>query len=240
MTIAANSRAVFLWLVLVVGLGTMPLSPVSAADKPRTLSIRASGTVLVDPDRVAITTGVTTEAQTAAAALSRNSAAMTAIVEALKADGIDRKDIQTTNFSVRPRYRSYRDKRAQQITGYVVTNSVRIRLHKISRLGVVLDRVVALGSNQISGIRFYASRADELRDEARKAAFANALRKANVYAKAAGVDLGEVVRLSEGHRVSTRPVTGFARTASAPHAPPPIEAGQQSLTVNVHVTWSLQ
>jgi hypothetical protein len=211
-----------------------------AVDQQRTITIQAMGTVLADPDRVSISTGVTTEAKTAAEALSKNSAAMTAIVRALKADGIAGKDIQTTNFSVRPRYRNYRDGRPQVVTGYIVTNSVRIRVREIGRLGAVLDSVVSLGSNQIGGIRFHASRADELRDEARKVAFANALRKATVYAQAAGVTLGQVLQISERRSRVNGPVGTFARAARASAMPAPIEAGQQALTVSVHVTWVLK
>ncbi len=215
------------------------LPSAQAAEQQHTITIQAMGTVLADPDRVSISTGVTTEAKTAAAALSRNSAAMTAIVRALKADGIAGKDIQTTNFSVRPRYQNYRDGRVQVVTGYIVTNSVRIRVREIGRLGAVLDRVVSLGSNRIGGIRFQASRADELKDEARKVAFANALRKAMVYAQAAGVTLGPVLRISEGPSRGSGSVRTFGRAARASAMPAPIEAGQQALTVGVHVTWML-
>lgn len=203
----------------------------------RSISISASGEVKVEPDLASISTGVTSEGETARAALDANTRNMKAVIEGLKSAGIDARDIQTTNFSVSPRYQYFKDRRPPAITGYQVTNSVHIIVRELKNLGDILDKVVTLGSNQISGIAFDVSNSDELKDAARKQAINNARRKAELYAKAANADLGEVLKISEESRsYSPRPM--MTRTAMKAEAVP-IEAGSQTLSVRVNVTWEL-
>lgn len=205
----------------------------------RTISVTASGQVTAVPDIVRITTGVLAEADTAKAALAANTAAMTQVIEQLKALGLDAKDIQTSDFSVQPKYIYPPDGAAPKLIGYQVSNMVHIRVRNVARMGEVLDQVVDAGSNQINGIQFEVSKADELQDAARKNAFAAALRKAQLYAEAAGVTLGPVLSISEGVvHPGPRPMM---RTAMAEKADAvPIEAGEQALEVQVSVVWSLQ
>jgi uncharacterized protein YggE len=107
----------------------------------------------------------------------------------------------------------------------------------VSRLGEMLDAAIALGANQVHGISFEVSRAEALQDEARKAAIANARKRAEIYATAAGVQLGPVLQIAEGGSEVVRPVFG-ARMGAAP--PVPIEPGTQAVTVSVTVTYGLR
>jgi len=218
-----------------------PMSPVAAAqDKTRTITLTGTGSVKARPDIVHISTGVSSDAKTADAALSANTAAMTRVVSRLKTMGLEAKDIQTTNFSVQPRYRHFKDGQPPAVIGYRVINSVRITVREISRLGAILDKVVTLGSNQIGGILFSVSNAEELKDAARRNAMADAIRKAEIYVAAAGARLGQVKNISESF-TSGPPQPVFARTAMrAEAASVPIEAGEQSLEVRVNVTWELE
>ena len=170
----------------------------TSADK-RTLSLSASGAIKTTPDKVDISTGVTSEAKTAREALDQNSEAMTKVVDALKDDGIDPKDIQTTNFSVNPVYdqRPYDKPQPPVVVGYRVTNQVRITLHDTKKLGAILDKVVTLGSNQIDSIEFGVDEPEALKDEARKLAMKNVTANAKLYAEAAGVGLGPILTISE-------------------------------------------
>ncbi len=203
----------------------------------RTISLSATGQVRVEPDMAMISTGVTSEGETARAALTANSRDMKAVIDGLKSSGIEARDIQTTNFSVSPRYRRFKDGRSPVIIGYTVTNSVHIVVRNLEALGTILDKVVSLGSNQIGGIRFDVSNADSLKDAARKQAIANARRKAKLMAAAAGARIGDVLKITEQRRdYSPRPV--MSRSAMKMEAAP-IEAGSQTLTVRVDMTWEL-
>ncbi|ODR97689.1 hypothetical protein AUC69_11335 [Methyloceanibacter superfactus] len=179
---------------------TLPFAAADArADEPdkRTISLSATGAVKTTPDKVDITTGVTSEGQTARAALDKNTEAMSKVVDGLKAAGIDPKDIQTTNFSVSPIYEQRKQGEPAFITGYRVTNSVHITVRDTAKLGDILDKVVTLGANQIGSISFGVSEPEALKDEARKQAMREAIANAKLYAEAAGVELGPCSTIAE-------------------------------------------
>jgi uncharacterized protein len=203
----------------------------------RTVSVSATGTVAAEPDIAHISAGVTTEGDTAMDAIARNNTVMAKVIEGLKAAGIAARDIQTTALNVEPRYSQPKDGRPGTVSGYRVVNQVRLTVREVKRLGEVLDQAIALGANQINSIGFDIANAETLKDEARKQAMANAKRRAELYATAAGVQLGQVLRISESVMEAVgRPMAGRALAASSV----PIEAGTRTLTVEVHVTYALR
>lgn len=212
--------------------------PAAAQDKraERTVTVAASGKVSAEPDIAHISTGVLSEAETAREALQRNSAALKKVIDGLKGAGVDPKDIQTSRFSIDPRYDQPKDGRSARITGYRVVNQVRITARDISRLGDLLDLVVTLGANQAGGIGFDVSKAETLKDEARRQAVANALRRAKLFAEAAGATVGDVLTISE--EATPSPPIFSGRTMAAESVP--IERGSQTLEVRVQVTWTLR
>jgi hypothetical protein len=143
------------------------------------------------------------------------------------------------HFGIDPRYSNFKDGQPQRILGYRVTNALRITVRDVGRVGEILDGVVTLGANQAGSIQFEVSKAEALKDEARRQAMANALRRAKLYAEAAGAKVGPVISIAEEvHGPGPRPVP-MAR-ASMSDAPVPVEAGSQILAVTVHVTWGLE
>lgn len=215
--------------------------PATAQEKrmERTVTVSASGMVSAEPDIAHISTGVVIEGETARDALSRNTTAMKKVIDGLKAAGVDAKDIQTVAFNVEPRYQTYKDGRPATITGYRVNNSVRITVRKLDKFGEVLDAVVTLGANQIGAIAFEVSKAEALKDDARKNAMENAKRRAALYAAAAGTEVGPVLTISEEiftHQPRPMPMARASMAAEAA----PIERGSQTLEVKVHVTWGLK
>jgi uncharacterized protein YggE len=202
----------------------------------RKITIAATGEVEVVPDIARITSGVTTEAATAKAALARNSELMKKVVDGLKAAGVADKDIQTSSLRIEPRYTRPKEGEAAQIEGYRVTNEVQFVARDLDKLGDVLDQLVSLGANQTSGLSFEATAAETLRDEARKQAVANAKRRAELYATAAGVQLGEILSIDEGGAEPPHPVY-MARAAKAAV---PIERGSETLSAGVTIVWALK
>ena len=228
---------------IVVALALVLSSTVThASENKRTLSLAASGTVKAAPDMVSISTGVTSEGQTARDALSKNTSAMTQVVDALRAAGIEPKDIQTTNFSVSPIYERKKQNEAAFITGYRVNNSVNITVRDIKKLGDVLDKTVEAGANTIDSIQFGIGDPEKVKDEARKLAMQTAIDNAKLYAEAAGVELGPAIKITETGSQIPRPLQ--ARTASAPMmaeaAPVPVEGGTMSIEAKVQVIWELR
>jgi len=211
----------------------------AAADEgaPRSITITASGSVTAVPDTARITSGVATEAPVARDAVAKNSEAMRKIIAGLKASGIDEKDIQTASFHIEPRYTRAREGEAAVIDGYRATNQVQVVVRNLDKLGDVLDRLVGLGANEMAGLSFDVSQAEKIKDDARKEAVANAQRRAKLYADAAGVELGEVLKIEEGGESSQRPI--FAGRALKAEAVP-IERGTETLEATVSVTWALK
>lgn len=230
---------------LAAGTGSHMAQAQTSPDKTaieRTITVSGLGNVVVEPDIAHITLGVVAEADTAKAALEKNTAAMKAIVDALKARGLPPKDIQTSNFSINPRYRQPTKGGDQPvINGYQVQNTVRITARDIAALGPILDQVIQLGSNQVHGIGFEVSRADALRDDARKAAVGNARHKAELYATAAGAKVGRVLAIEEaGVMPVHRQVGRMASAKMSADSAPPIEAGSHRLDAHVTVTFALE
>ena len=130
-----------------------------------------------------------------------------------------------------------KDGRPATISGYRVVNQVRLTVREVKRLGEILNSAITLGANQVNGISFDVANAETLKDEARKQAMVNAKRRAELYATAAGAQLGSVLTISEDVSSGPRPMP-LARAAMAGNVP--IEAGMRTLTVEVHVTYALR
>jgi uncharacterized protein len=217
-------------------------SPLSAEEKSmeRTITVSASGTVSAVPDEASIATGVTREAKTAKDALTANTAAMKKLIADLKLQGIEDRYVQTTQVNVEPVYVYPKEGRAPSVTGYRVTNMVGVRVRNLDRLGEVLDQLVTSGANQMHGLTFEVSKAETLKDEARKEAMANAMRRAKLLAAEAGSDIGDVMQISEEtHFQGPGPVVFGKRAAMAAEAVP-VERGEQQLETRVTVTWKLK
>ncbi|MBC00667.1 MAG: hypothetical protein CML67_14125 [Rhodobacteraceae bacterium] len=209
-----------------------------------TIDMVGQASVSAAPDMAMVQSGVVSDAETAGEAMTANTAAMSAVVARIKDAGIEGRDIQTSGFSVSPRYRRLKDTEPgdyrSEIIGYRVSNNVSVRVRDLANLGALLDAMVRDGANQVGGISFIVSDADSLKDEARKAAMADAMRKAKLYAEAAGVKLGRVLSINEQDFGGPRPQMMMARAEmAADGAPAPIEAGETSLQVRVNVTWEL-
>ena len=130
------------------------LAPAWAQTAPgRSLSMSGQGEVRAAPDTVTLSAGVTSEAPTAAAALSANTARMQSVFAALKKIGVADKDMQTANFSVSPQVANTNNQ-PPHVTGYQVSNQVQLRLDDVAKLGPALDALVTAGANQMNGIDF--------------------------------------------------------------------------------------
>lgn len=208
---------------------------------PRVISLNGHGEVKASPDMAVVTVGVMSQAQTAREALTQNTAAMEKIFSSLKTGGIEARDIQTSNFSVNPRYDyGQNNNQPPRLVGYDVSNSVAVSVRKLDTLGSVLDTVVSQGSNQINGIMFTIADDAKLQDEARKVAVADAERKAQLYAEATHITLGQIMGVSEGNFQPPQPVFyGKAMRADAAAAVP-IAQGEQTVAIDVTIMWEIK
>ena len=225
-------------------LATALSSPVLAAGS---MQITGHGEIMAVPDTAFVTSGVTSQGATAKEALDANNADMKKLIDTLKAAGIDSIDIQTSGFSVSPNY-VYSDARdangyqlPPKVVGYTVYNGVTVVVRDLASLGAVLDQAVTVGANQISGVSFSVDDPKELYNEARKAAFGDAREKAELYAEAAGVELGALSLVSEvtGYN-QPQPLMYKAEAAAMDRGIVPVEVGQLTFSIDVNVSWDLE
>jgi hypothetical protein len=217
--------------------GTLLAGPALAQTiPPAVISTTGEATVSVAPDLTQIDGGVTSEAKTAREASDANNAAMGKVLLALKGAGIEEKDFQTSRLSLQPQSAPNRTG-PSAIVGYRASNHVTIRLRDVTQVANVIDTLVAAGANDIGGINFMVSQASKLLDEAREQAIADARRKAEIYAKAAGVTLGTPLSISEEGAPGPIPyrkmVAGMAASA-------PVAQGEEALRVTVSVSWAIK
>ncbi len=226
-------------LVPLLGAAAMSDAKAQAPLPSRWIMVAGHGSVDAPPDSAEISTGVVTEAATARAAVDASNATMRKVIDGLKAAGVDAKDIQTQQFQISPRYRTYKE-RGQQIDGYTVSNQVRVKVRALPRLGEILDSVVTLGANQGSSINFIVSDAEKRKDEARKKAIENARHRAQILAQAAGANLGSVLTITEEVVGGPRPPRPMVTRSSMSADSVPIETGTETLSVRVEVAFTLE
>ena len=225
-------------LVAAIAAGTLLAAPALAQTAPPAMiSVTGEATVSVPPDQAQIDAGVATEAKTAREASDTNNAAMGKVLLALKGAGIEEKDYQTSRLSLQPESAPNRSSGPATIVGYRASNRVTIRLREVAKVAGVIDTLVAAGANDIGGINFTVSQASKLLDDAREQAIADARRKAEIYAKAAGVTLGATLSISEGG--TPGPIT-FRRMAAGMAAAAPVAQGEETLQVTVAVSWAIK
>jgi uncharacterized protein YggE len=241
------SLAIVTTLLAAASLFAPAASPARAGDDPaRTLSLTGRAEVRAAPDMAVISAGTVSEAKTAREALSANNETMAAVLKTIAAAGVADKDIQTSNFSIQPKYTyppraSDGTQEAPKIDGYTVSNSVTVLVRDLDRLGAVMDAVVSSGVNQMNGLNFTVAEPGPLRNEARKAAVAEARARAQLYADAAGVKLGPIRSIAEeSHVRPPQPMARMAMEAAAPDAAVPIAQGEQVIEATVNIVWGLE
>jgi uncharacterized protein YggE len=231
MTIRLCTAAVF----AIVLSGT----PVAAEEFPSAISVSGEATVSATPDLAQIDAGVATEAKTAKEASDTNNAAMGKVLLALKSAGIDEKDYQTSRLSLQPQYANTKTPdRATSIASFRASNRVTVKIRDVTKVAGVIDTLVGAGANDVGNISFEVTQASTLLDGARQRALEDARRKAEIYAKAAGVTLGTPISISEGGG----PMPLFKTRVAAPMAAAavPVAPGEETLSVSVNVSWSIK
>lgn len=213
----------------------LSLSPAFAQEALSPPHVRVSGeaTLSVAPDTARLRAGVTATATTARGAGEANAKAMTSVMAAIRAAGVDDKDMQTSRYAIQP---TFSDTSPRKITGYTASNNVTLTIRNLDGLGGLIDKLTAAGANAVGSIEFVVSDANKLLDKVRADALADARRKAQIYAEASGAKLGGVLALSE--QVNT-PMPMVAMMRAAPAADTPIAAGESALHVSVNVAFEL-
>ncbi len=216
---------------------SLPFALPAFAEGPATITVTGEGTTTSVPDLATISLGVTTQADTAAGAMSANSTAVSAVIERLKAAGVEARDMQTSNLTLNPNWVSYDGGSTSKIAGYVASNMLTVQVRALDTLGAVLDSSITDGANTLNGVTFGVAEPRPALDEARKKAVADAVARATLLVEAAGAKLGPVVSISEQSGFGN-PMPMFRMDAAAAESVP-TAAGEVGLTASVTMVFEL-
>ena len=226
--------------------------------------VTGQGTVSLEPDLAILTLGVEAGGATVLEASGKAAEAMAAVVAALKARGVQDKDIRTSYYNIQPKY-TYREvtrcpepkpdapvleekgcytDREQVLSGYRATNQVSVKVRDLDSVGVVIDEVATAGGDytRINGISFTVEDDSAARVEAREKAVKDAVAKAEQLAELTGVKVGKLIYISESGGVYPKDVYrgGFEEYAVSSAPPTPISGGEMDVTANVQAVFGIE
>lgn len=241
---AAMISAAGFWPALAIAVAVIvPVGPAAAAGGAgeNVIAVTGHGAVSVKSDAAIVELAVVNTATTARAAVAANSDGVEHLLKRLAALGYKDRDIATTRFDVAPQYQRASASSGRppaditRIVAYMVTNQLRVKVARVGRLGLLLDEAVRAGANRIVGVRFTVSEPERFREQAMREAVADARRRAEIYAGAADVGVGRVLRISEIGSFPPQPRSmQFAEMAAVP-----IRPGEREITASVAVTFAL-
>jgi uncharacterized protein YggE len=227
-------------------IAAMALSACSASiqlgqAQPKTISVTGNAQVILAPDIAYVSIGVHSEAKTATEAVASNNTQTQAVIDAIKAQGVDAKDIQTTNFSVYQQEK-YSPSGESLGTFFMADNTVYVTIRDITKIGDILDAAISAGANNVYGITFDVQNKEAALATGRDQAMADANAQAEQLTKAAGATLGDVQSISY---YSSSPSPIYYDNKAAPAAvggggSVPISTGQLTLTVSVSVVYGMK
>lgn len=200
------------------------------------ISVSGTGEITGTPDTITVDLGVSVLGDSVEEATTSAAQAAQALIDSLKANGVDPKSITTTNYSIYPEY-DYRNE-SERLLGYRVNNTVRAKISDVTKSGSVIDDATSAAGDaaRVSGISFSIEDDAKMVEGAREAAWNDAFAKASQLAELAGRKLGPVVSISE--TVSRPPVPiDFARLEAADGGTP-IEPGTASVSIGLQVEFS--
>jgi uncharacterized protein len=237
-------------LMVVFGLKVLFIGEIVPPYATRTVTVSAEGKATVSPDIARISFSVVSEGKDPKVIQEENTKKMNSAIAFIKEQGVDAKDIKTSNYNLYPKYdynpKPYAGTVTPMITGYTVTQTVSVKLRDLTKVGDVLGGLPALGVNQIEQVSFDVDDPDTYLNTAREEAFAKARAKAEAMAKMNGSRIRRVITFSESGGGYPIPMyykglmaaDGRGGVESAPA--PALEPGSQDVNVSVTVTYEIK
>ena len=212
-----------------------------------TIIISDTGEIYAKPDLALISFTTRTEAKTVASAMSENTERMNAVIDFVKGEGVESKDLKTTNFSIYPRYEWHDEcglppcpQEKRILVGYEVTQSLQVKIRDLESVGDIIEGAASEGANQIGALQFTIDNQDELKSQARKLAIDKAKAKAKELASQLGVRLVRITNFSES---SVFPryydLMYMEKEVGGGAGAPQIETGENKITVTITITYEI-
>ncbi len=229
-----------------------------------TVTVSGHGELLAKPDVATFTFSVVSDKATVAAAQTDATAQANAVTDYLKAQGIADRDMQTTDYSVSPRYEYqtavcpvatpvsagtntpdavYCPPGRQVLKGYEVRQTTTVKVHDTSKAGDLLAGVGTKGATEVSSLNFTFDDPTGVQQQVRDKAIADAKQKAQKLADSLGVSLVRVTSFNENSSGYVMPMAyGMATAAmdSKAAAAPEISTGQNKVQDDVSITYEIR
>jgi hypothetical protein len=222
--------------------GTQPVAAAeSVTDSDRSVTVVGIGKVAGQPDIARVTVGIETQASSLQKAVDDNKAKMNNLLDTLKKLGLADKDIRTSNYSVYTERVSTPTPGAEVNTDqmiYHVTNTVDVTVRDVNQIGEVLDKAVAAGANNIYGVNFSVEDTAKLETEARAKAVADAKARAAELAQLNGVQLGEVLTVSEVVGGAAYPM--YRDAVGMGGGGTPVQPGELEMSMSIQITYAVK
>ena len=208
----------------------------------RTIAVSAEGTTTVTPDLAEGSFSVVSRGKNPTALADTNNDKMSAVIQFLKSEGLEDKDIATTAYNLSPDYKYDESTQRNYITGYTLTQTVSVKMRDFKKVAEIVGGLTPLGVNQIGGINFTVEEPEKFLAIARAQALEKAEAKAAEMAAQNGLRLGEILNIGEYQAVPVpyyESVRNYAVAAPAV-TPPTIEPGTQKISDQVSITYELK
>lgn len=207
------------------------------------ITIVDSGEIYAKPDLGIISFSVVSEAKTSYDAMSENTEIMNKVIEGVKGQGVEEKDLKTTSYNIYPRYEYeggvYYSSGKRTLVGYEVTQQLQVKIRDLEKAGAIIEAAASAGSNQVGSLTLTIDNEDELKEQARIQAIDKAKEKAEKLASQLGVRLGKIISFSENnyYPLYTDSFTEKGLGGAAPV--PDIQTGENKISVSVSVTYEI-
>lgn len=230
----------------------------NTATTTNTISFTGEGKIFAVPDIAAVSFSIVTEAKTSKAAQDQNSEKSKKVTDFVKSQGIEDKDIKTTEYNVYPQYsyprsvpmplgvegKSYPEyyENNPKITGYQVNQSFEVKIRDLDKVSAVLDGLVTAGANQVNQLGFKIDDEEKLKEQAREMAIKDAKEKAAKLKKQLGIRLGKIVNYQEGgyypplYFATEAKLDGRGGDTEGPSVPP----GENEIVVSITITYQIK
>jgi uncharacterized protein len=243
-----SNRVFALLTVLAVGLvlfwvfRMMEIWNTVSGGYPREISVDAEGSAYIVPDTVVVQLGVTTDGETSEGVVTENTKKMNAVLEAVKAMGIEESQIKTVDYYLNPKY-SWDKDGVQHTDGYTLDQSIEVRLTDFAKIGELIGAANEAGANTVGGVEFTVENPEAAKAEARSEAIAQAKEKAEQIAEASGLKLGDLVSYYE--YANSDDYTSYYslsddRVEGSMNAAPEIHAGKEEVSLTVTLSYQLR
>jgi len=212
-----------------------------------TITVSDTGEIYAKPDLALTTFSVITEEKTVAEALSQNTEKMNAVIDFVKGQGVEDKDLKTTSFNIYPRY-EWREEKTEippqpqgkrVLVGYEIRQSLEVKIRDLEKIGAIIEGATEAGANQVGDLQFTIDKEDELKKQAREQAIEKAKTKAKELASQLEVNLVRISNFSESSIIPRYYGLEKAAAMGVGEEAPQIETGENKIEVTVTITYEI-